>query len=124
MVSFNGFVIDDKSPIYMQIIRYIKRGIAAGVIKNQEEIPSRRMLASLLGVNPNTVQKAYHMLEEENLIESRSGAKSCIAAGEERVAEIRKSIIEEDAVAAVNSMQALGITKAEAVALIDKYWRE
>lgn len=124
MVSFDGFVIDDKSPIYMQIIRYIKRGIAAGVIKNQEEIPSRRMLASLLGVNPNTVQKAYHMLEEENLIESRSGAKSCIAADEERVAEIRKSIIEEDAVAAVNSMQALGITKAEAVALIDKYWRE
>ena len=124
MVSFDGFVIDDKSPIYMQIIRYIKRGIAAGVIKNQEEIPSRRMLASLLGVNLNTVQKAYHMLEEENLIESRSGAKSCIAADEERVAEIRKSIIEEDAVAAVNSMQALGITKAEAVALIDKYWRE
>ena len=124
MVSFDGFVIDDKSPIYMQIIRYIKRGIAAGVIKNQEEIPSRRMLASLLGVNPNTVQKAYHMLEEENLIESRSGAKSCIAADEERVAEIRKSIMEEDAVAAVKSMQALGITKAEAVALIDKYWRE
>ena len=124
MVSFDGFVIDDKSPIYMQIIRYIKRGIAAGVIKNQEEIPSRRMLASLLGVNPNTVQKAYHMLEEENLIESRSGAKSCIAAGEERVAEIRKSIMEEDAVAAVKSMQALGITKVEAVALIDKYWQE
>ena len=124
MVSFNGFVIDDKSPIYMQIIRYIKRGIAAGVIKNQEEIPSRRMLASLLGVNPNTVQKAYHMLEEENLIESRSGAKSCIAADEERVAEIRKSIMEEDAVAAVKSMQALGITKVEAVALIDKYWQE
>ena len=71
MVSFDGFVIDDKSPIYMQIIRYIKRGIAAGVIKNQEEIPSRRMLASLLGVNPNTVQKAYHMLEEENLIAAR-----------------------------------------------------
>ena len=108
----------------MQIIRYIKRGIAAGVIKNQEEIPSRRMLASLLGVNPNTVQKAYHMLEEENLIESRSGAKSCIAADEERVAEIRKSIMEEDAVAAVKSMQALGITKVEAVALIDKYWQE
>ena len=124
MGSFDGFVIDDKSPIYMQIIRYIKRGIAAGVIKNQEEIPSRRMLASLLGVNPNTVQKAYHMLEEENLIESRSGAKSCIAADEERVAEIRKSIMEEDAVAAVKSMQALGITKAEAVALIDKYWQE
>ena len=124
MVSFDGFVIDDKSPIYMQIIRYIKRGIAAGVIKNQEEIPSRRMLASLLGVNPNTVQKAYHMLEEENLIESRSGAKSCIAADEERVAEIRKSIMEEDAVATVKSMQALGITKAEAVALIDKYWQE
>ena len=124
MVSFDGFVIDDKSPIYMQIIRYIKRGIAAGVIKNQEEIPSRRMLASLLGVNPNTVQKAYHMLEEENLIESRSGAKSCIAADEERVAEIRKSTMEEDAVAAVKSMQALGITKVEAVALIDKYWQE
>lgn len=122
MISFDGFIMNEKSPIYMQIIQYIKRGIASGAIKNQEEIPSRRVLASLLGVNPNTVQKAYHMLEEEGLIESRSGAKSCIAVDEALVEQIRAKLIENDATAAVNLMKQLGITKAEAIRLIEKLW--
>lgn len=78
MISFDEFIIDDNSPIYLQIIRYIKQGIAAGVIGNQEEMPSRRVLSALLGVNPNTIQKAYRILEEEGIICSRSGAKSYV----------------------------------------------
>ena len=76
MVTFEKFVLEDTGPIYLQIIRYIKQGIAAGAIGDQEEIPSRRALSALLGVNPNTIQKAYHLLEEEGVITSRSGAKS------------------------------------------------
>ena len=65
MISFEDFVLGDGYPIYLQIIRHIKQGIAAGAIGHQEEVPSRRVLSALLGVNPNTIQKAYHMLEDE-----------------------------------------------------------
>ena len=76
MISFESFIMEDGMPIYLQIILFVKRGIIAGVIADGEELPSRRVLSALLGVNPNTVQKAYRMLEEEGLIQSHSGAKS------------------------------------------------
>ena len=76
MISFEDFVMEPGVPIYLQILRYIKRGVAAGTIRDGDELPSRRVLSALLGVNPNTVQKAYRVLEEEALIESHTGARS------------------------------------------------
>ena len=68
MLSFSRFVPEEGLPIYLQIIRHVKRGIAAGTVQGGDELPSRRMLSAQLGVNPNTVQKAYRLLEEEGLI--------------------------------------------------------
>ena len=76
MVSFDGFTLADGIPIYLQILLFLKRGAVAGTIRDGDELPSRRVLSALLGVNPNTVQKAYRLLEEEGLIASHSGAKS------------------------------------------------
>ncbi len=124
MISFEYFKIEDGSPIYLQILLYIKRGMIAGAIKNGDELPSRRVLSALLGVNPNTVQKAYKLLEEEGLIRSRSGAKSCTVVTEENIGRIREELLEEDAKNAVNSLKLMGISKEEVHALIDKYWEE
>ena len=76
MVSFDDFIMEPGVPIYAQIIRYVKGAVAAGVVADGEELPSRRVLSALLGVNPNTIQKAYRLLEEEGLIRSHPGAKS------------------------------------------------
>ena len=76
MLSFDSFVLEDGMPIYLQILLFVKRGIIAGTIADGDELPSRRVLSALLGVNPNTVQKAYRLLEEEGLVQSHSGAKS------------------------------------------------
>ena len=67
MVDFSAFVPEDGLPIYLQIIRHVKRAIAAGTVQAGDELPSRRVLSAQLGVNPNTVQKAYRLLEEEGL---------------------------------------------------------
>ncbi|MBR3769646.1 MAG: GntR family transcriptional regulator [Lachnospiraceae bacterium] len=122
MISFENFVMQDGSPIYLQILLYIKRGIIAGIISDGDELPSRRVLSALLGVNPNTVQKAYKMLEEEGLIQSRTGAKSCVAVTVAKLREIREELLEDDAKNAVNTLKMMGVSKEEAHALIDKYW--
>ena len=122
MISFENFIMADGSPIYLQILLYIKRGIIAGIICDGDELPSRRVLSALLGVNPNTVQKAYKMLEDECLIASRAGAKSCVAVTEEKLAEIRAELLEADAKEAVGKLKLMGVSKEEAYALIDKYW--
>lgn len=122
MVSFEHFKMEDGSPIYTQIVQYIKRGITAGTIQDQDEMPSRRVLSSLLGVNPNTVQKAYRILEEENLIESRSGAKSYVTVTELQVTLIRTQLLENNAKTLITAMKQMGITKEEAVRLVEKLW--
>ena len=55
-------------PIYEQIVEQFERYIAFGVIKPKEQIPSIRELASSLGINPNTVKKAYEELEKRGAI--------------------------------------------------------
>ena len=109
-------------PIYLQIILFVKRGIIAGVIADGEELPSRRVLSALLGVNPNTVQKAYRMLEEEGLIQSHSGAKSYVVLDSAVKERIRSELLESDARSVIHSLRQMGLTKEDAVALIEKYW--
>lgn len=122
MISFDAFVMQDDSPIYTQIILYIKRGVVAGAIRDGDELPSRRVLSALLGVNPNTVQKAYRILEEERLMESHSGAKSYMVLNGEAIAEVRRDLMERDAQTIIHAMQQMGISKEELLALIDKLW--
>lgn len=55
-------------PIYMQIVQEIERFVALGILKPEEQIPSIRDLASQLGINPNTVKKAYSILESKGVI--------------------------------------------------------
>ena len=122
MISFELFIMQDGSPIYLQILLYIKRGIIAGTIVDGDELPSRRVLSALLGVNPNTVQKAYKLLEDEGLIQSRAGAKSCVAVTEQKILEIRAELLKEDAKSAVSAFKLMGISKEEAHELLEKYW--
>lgn len=122
MVSFESFKIEDGSPIYVQILLHIKRGIVAGSIQDGDELPSRRMLSALLGVNPNTVQKAYRMLEEEGLMQSHSGAKSCMVLDGEKTGRVRAQLTEHEAGALVASMKQMGLTKEQALSLIEKMW--
>ena len=124
MITFDDFLLEDTGPIYLQIIRYIKQGIASGTIGDREEVPSRRALSALLGVNPNTIQKAYHLLEEEGVINSRSGAKSYTCVDDETVAKIRQELLESDTAGWVKAMKQLGMGKAEALALAEKIWPE
>ena len=47
MISFQAFRQTDGTPIYLQIIRYIQQGLAAGTIQDGDELPSRRVLSAL-----------------------------------------------------------------------------
>lgn len=122
MISFDQFIMEDGSPIYMQIIRHIKQGIVAGSVQDGDEMPSRRVLSARLGVNPNTVQKAYRLLEEEAIIESHAGAKSYVLLDGAKVELIREQLLETEARVIVNAMKKMGLSKEEAISLINILW--
>ena len=122
MISFDNFVPEDGTPIYLQILRHIKRGVVSGAIADGDELPSRRVLSALLGVNPNTVQKAYRILEDEGLIDSRLGAKSSMSLSDNKIERVRNELIESDALSVISAMKQMGFSKEDALMLIEKYW--
>ncbi len=122
MIEFEKMKMDGNSPIYMQVVDFVKRGLASGEIVCGDELPSRRVLSALLGINPNTVQKAYALLEGEELISSHSGAKSFVSASDEKIAQIKAELTEEGARMAIGTLKAAGYSKEEAVAVLEKYW--
>ena len=124
MIDFEGFVQTEGQPIYLQIMRYIKQGLASGIIADGEELPSRRALSAYLTVNPNTVQKAYRLLEEEGLVQSHAGAKIIVCATERQRAALRREQTENELRGMVRNMKGMGLTAKEAAALVEKLYAE
>ena len=60
-------------PYYEQIILLIKEQVLQGILKPGEQIPSVREMARQLMMNPNTVSKAYKLLEVQGIIVTVKG---------------------------------------------------
>jgi GntR family transcriptional regulator len=71
---------DDPAPVYVQIERRIRMGVADGTLQPADHLPSVRDLARQLGLSPNTVGRAYADLSREGVISARAGGGSEIAA--------------------------------------------
>ncbi len=122
MINFTRIKMDGSEPIYMQLIKFVKGGLASGEIACGDEMPSRRVLSALLGINPNTVQKAYALMEAEKIISSHAGAKSLVCATKEKISQIREELTEDGARTAIATLKAAGYSRDEAIAVIEKYW--
>jgi GntR family transcriptional regulator len=66
-------------PMYLQIVEQVRRGVAGGQLKPDDELPSVRALASRHLINPNTVARAYLELEREGLVAKRRGSGTYIS---------------------------------------------
>jgi GntR family transcriptional regulator len=64
---------DSHVPVYLQIVDLLSSSIAAGVYRPGEALPSLRVLAAELKVNPNTVQRAFEEMFRRGLIRSHRG---------------------------------------------------
>ncbi|MEN8150035.1 MAG: GntR family transcriptional regulator [Planctomycetota bacterium] len=66
-------------PIYRQIMDGVRYSVAGGTLAAGDRLPSVRELATSLGVNPTTIQKAYGELEHLGVIETRRGQGTFVA---------------------------------------------
>ncbi len=72
--------MQSRKPIYEQLKEQILKLTMLGVLSADEKLPSVRSLARDVGINPNTVQKAYQELEHEGIIYT-VGGKGCFISG-------------------------------------------
>lgn len=69
----------DATPIYEQIVNRFKNLIVSGVLTPNDKMPSVRNLAMELSINPNTIQKAYMILEQQGFIYTVKGRGNFVA---------------------------------------------
>ena len=63
-----GIDLQNRKPIYEQIVERFQTLIVNGVLEADSQMPSVRSLAVELSINPNTIQKAYSMLEQQGTV--------------------------------------------------------
>jgi DNA-binding transcriptional regulator YhcF (GntR family) len=101
--------INSRDPVYLQVVRYFKEKIATSKLKSGEEIPSRRELAGLLKINPNTAQKAYKEMEEQGLITTERNFPSRITTDEGVLQSVREELISEAIDTFISSIRVINV---------------
>lgn len=112
-VTFNN-----RDPVYLQVVRHFKEEIATGRLAAGQEIPSRRELAALLQINPNTAQRAYKEMEEQKLITTEGNSHSRITADERSLNSLREELIGEAVDAFVESIRKIALPVDELLRLV------
>lgn len=111
---------NDKEPIYLQIVKKIESKILSGEYKAGDKIESVRDLASIAGVNPNTMQKALLDMEDLGLIITQRTLGKFITDNEEVISNLRKSRVDEKIDVFVSDVKDLGYAVEEVIPMISE----
>lgn len=113
MNSIISLNLESRMPIYEQIIEQFERYVSLGILKPNEQISSIRELATRLGINPNTIKKAYEELEARGVIYTISTKGTFISNNTKEVItrKIEKGI--EDIKRTISDLEKIGLSREE-----------
>ena len=116
----NSIYVDFKNrkPIYEQIVDNVSSLALRGILKPNESIPSVRQLASELGINPNTIHKAYAELERRGIIYSASGRGSFISDDLAPATDKKRADVMAALRAAAHEAHVYGVSEEDAVGTV------
>ena len=113
-----------RAPVYMQIVSRIRADILGGVYQPDQQIPAVRQLALTAGVNPNTMQRAFSVLEAEQLFITRGTIGRFITTDTEVLKRAREVMRRETVARLIEEAAAVGISPAELIESIRAYESE
>jgi len=115
--------LQSRIPIYDQMVRGIVKLRSLRILKPHEQLPTVRAFATKLGVNPNTVSKAYGLLEAHGVIYTIPGKGSFIAPAEAdavHLIELAKSRLRDSMVEAYQ----IGVTRKAMEKIVSEIFAE
>ena len=104
-----------RAPVYLQIVSRIRTDILSGVYSPDQQIPSVRQLAFEAGVNPNTMQKAFTVLEAERLFVTRGTVGRFITTDTDALESARQILRRETITRLIEEAGAVGISPEELI---------
>ena len=120
------FLVNPKSkqPLYEQLVEQLRRQLLLGVMESGAAMPSVRQLATELGINPNTIQRAYRRMEEEGMIVSLPGRGSFVSDDLAEMIQKQRAEQREKTRQALCFCRETGFTRAEMEQLIEEVYKE
>jgi GntR family transcriptional regulator len=117
------FAIDTRSrvPIYEQLGQNILSLVASGALAPDDQLPSVRNLARELGINPNTVQRAYQELESQGIIYQAAGRGSFVAPSQHLTGALVRRRLEALRTPVLDARRA-GAKKEQVVGLVEELY--
>jgi len=110
-------------PLYLQVVEGYKRLILNGVIAENEKLPSVRELASMLAINPNTIQRAYRELEIEGFVGTSPG-KGIFAVGGDNLKQQDIEDIFKDSGSNIKKLLDYGLSFNEIINQLEKRFNQ
>ena len=107
----------DARPIYQQVKEGFCQLILSGALPPGYKLPSVRELATSLTINPNTIQRAYRELEQEDYIVSVPGKGSFVCDGDQ-AAKARRQELMERFRQMVREMEQLGVSRSQLIQIL------
>ncbi len=120
MLNFELIEFNNKEPIYLQIVELIKKAVASGELGAGEKLPSVREMSAMIGVNPNTLQRSYAELERLGITYTKRGMGSFINESDGQIDQLKQELATELVKKFLNDMKAAGISKQEAIKMIEE----
>ena len=87
--------LQSRVPLYEQLQEQIIRLSMLGILDENQQLPSVRALVREVGVNPNTVAKAYQQLEQQGIIYTVSGRGSFVSPDLLSLQSLRQAALQE-----------------------------
>ncbi|MBP0956598.1 MAG: GntR family transcriptional regulator [Oscillospiraceae bacterium] len=109
--------LQSRTPIYEQLYKRVVELTVKKQLRPGDKLPSVRELAKALGVNPNTVSKAFQNLERDGMIYSLPGRGSFIS---DKNGDVIKQNAAEQFTLAAKEAAAAGLTAEEMTEIIRK----
>lgn len=120
MLNFELIEFNNKEPIYLQIVELIKKAVASGELGAGEKLPSVREMSAMIGVNPNTLQRSYAELERLGITYTKRGMGSFINESDGQIDQLKQELATELVKKFLNNLRAAGISKQEAIKMIEE----
>ena len=112
----------NRAPIYEQIVEKFQMLIVKGVLEPGSRMPSVRSLAVELSINPNTIQKAFAVLEQEGYIFSVNGRGNFVSESASLFEKKKESCLEELRRLLFRAKE-LGILESDCMAVFAQVYR-
>lgn len=109
---------DTSIPIYIQIIKFLKKDIVVGNLLPGEKLPSTRELALLYSINPNTSARIYKEMERDGICFTKRGLGTFVTESIENIEEFRALMANELINTFINGMIEIGYSNEELINII------